>query len=196
MSKKVSLREEKNALRRIYSSRRAAIDDAYHREASDKIAELFFESDIYKNAESVLLYLSINREVRTRGMVDRILFDGKRLALPVCFDNGRMTFRYITDKSQLVKGKFSAPEPGEDCEEYVGNTPTVCVIPALAFDRRGYRLGYGKGYYDRYLSKYDTVRIGFCFDELFVDELPHGRFDAAGDAVITEKGVFYTGEKE
>lgn len=196
MTKRVSLREEKNALRRIYSSRRAEIDDAYHREASEKIADFFFDSEAYKNAETVLLYLSINREVRTRLMVDRILADGKRLALPVCFDNGRMTFRYITDKSQLVKGKFSAPEPNETCEEYVGNTPTVCVIPAIAFDKAGYRLGYGKGYYDRYLSRFDTVRIGFSFEELFVDELPHGRYDAACDAVITEKGVYYTGEKE
>ena len=196
MTKRVSLREEKTALRRVFSSRRAAIADVYHREASEKIAEHFFESEIYKNAETVLLYLSINREVRTRAMMDRILSDGKRLALPVCFDNGRMTFRYITDKDQLVKGKFSAPEPRSGCEEYVGNTSTVCVIPALAFDRRGYRLGYGKGYYDRYLSRFDTVKVGFSFDELFVEELPHGRFDAACDAVITEKGVYYTGEKE
>ncbi len=196
MTKKVSLRDEKNALRRTFSSRRAAIEDTYHREASEKIADIFFESEIYKNAETVLLYLSINREVRTRAMVDRILSDGKRLALPVCFDNGHMTFRYITDKNQLVKGKFSAPEPCEKCEEYKGNTPTVCVIPALAFDRHGYRLGYGKGYYDRYLSRFNTVRIGFSFEELFVEELPHGRYDAACDAVITEKGVYYTGEKE
>ena len=196
MNKNISLKEEKNALRRNFSSQRAAIDDSYHKEASEKIAELFFDSTAYKNAETVLLYLSINREVRTRAMIDLILNDGKRLALPVCFDNGRMTFRYITNKNQLVKGKFSAPEPNDGCEEYVGNTPTVCVIPALAFDKAGYRLGYGKGYYDRYLSRFDTVRVGFCFHELFVDSLPHGRFDAASDVVITEKGVFYTSEKE
>lgn len=196
MYKKQSLRVVKNELRRKYSSLRASIPDELHREASEKIAEYFLESDIYKNADTVLMYLSINREVRTRALVDRILSDGKRLALPVCFDDGKMTFKYITSRESLVKGKFSAPEPDDTCEEYHGGVPTVCVIPAIAFDRRGYRLGYGKGYYDRYLSRFDVVRVGFSFDELLVDSLPHGRFDAACDAVITEKGVYLTGEKQ
>ena len=175
---------------------RAAIPDLYHHEASEKIAEYFLESDIYQNADTVLMYLSINREVRTRALVDRILADGKRLALPVCFDNGKMTFKYITSRNNLVKGRFSAPEPDMTCEEYQGGVPTVCVIPAIAFDRNGFRLGYGKGYYDRYLSRFDVVRVGFSFEELLVDSLPHGRYDAACDAVITEKGVYFTGEKQ
>lgn len=197
MNTKNSIREQKNILRKMYSSRRAAIADAEHREFSRKIAEHFFDSRFYKEAESVLLYLSINREVRTRAMVDRILKDGKRLALPQCFDNGRMTFRYIDSTDCLVKGKFSAPEPSNDCEEYTGALPAVCVVPAIAFDKEGYRLGYGKGYYDRYLSRFDgIVSLGFCFEELLVDGLPHGVFDASCDAVITEKGVYYTGEKK
>lgn len=194
--KYVSIKEQKAVLRKKYSSMRAAIPDEYHREASEKIAEYFFESSIYRDAEAVLMYLSINREVRTRALIERILSDGKRLALPVCFDNGKMTFRYITSRDSLVKGKFSAPEPDDTCEEYRGGVPTVCIIPAIAFDKNGYRLGYGKGYYDRYLSRFNVVRVGFSFDELFVESLPHGRFDAACDAVITEKGVYFTGEKQ
>jgi len=186
----------KNELRRKYSSQRASIPDQLHHEASEKIAKHFLESDIYKNADTVLMYLSINREVRTRTLVDRILSDGKRLALPVCFDNGKMIFKYIDSRDKLVKGKFSAPEPDDTCEEYRGGVPTVCVIPAIAFDRQGFRLGYGKGYYDRYLSRFDVVRVGFSFEELLVDSLPHGKYDAACDAVITEKGVWFTGEKE
>ena len=196
MTKKPSLRDLKNELRRIYSSKRAAIDDKRHKEASDAITDLFLSSDIYKSADAVLLYLSINREVRTKNLFEQILKDGKRLALPVCFEKGKMTFRYVTGKECLVKGKFSAPEPSDQCEEYTGGIPTVCVIPAIAFDKNGYRLGYGKGYYDRYLSRFDVVRVGFSFDELFVDSLPHGKYDAACDAVITEKGVHYTVEKE
>lgn len=196
MYKRPSIRDEKNALRKVYSSRRASIGDSEHREFSERIAEHFLNSEEYKRAEAVLLYLSINREVRTRALVDRILKDGKRLALPVCFDEGRMTFRYINDKKQLTRGFFSAPEPDESCEEYQGEVATVCVIPAIAFDKNGYRLGYGKGYYDRYLSRFDVVRVGFCFSELFVDSLPHGRFDAACDMVITEKGVFRPNENQ
>ena len=194
--KKLSVRDEKIILRKKYSSQRSSIPDEYHHDASEKIATLFLESDAYRKSEAVLMYMSINREVRTRALVDRILADGKRLALPVCFDNGRMTFRYITSRDMLVKGKFSAPEPDDTCEEYKGNIPTVCIIPAIAFDRKGYRLGYGKGYYDRYLSRFNVTRVGFCFEELVVDSLPHGRYDAACDLVITEKGVYFTGEKQ
>ena len=63
-------------------------------------------------------------------------------------------------------------------------------------DKEGNRIGYGKGYYDRYLSRFDIHRVGFCFEKLFVDSLPHGRFDAACDAVITERGVFYPDENK
>lgn len=189
-----SIRDIKNELRRIYSSKRAKIEDTYHKEASEKIINNFLESSYYKEADVVLLYLSINREVRTRALVDRILKDNKALALPVCFDNSRMCFRYITDKSQLTKGKFSAPEPNDTCPEYKGEGPCVCVIPALAFDKKGFRLGYGKGYYDRYLSKFNVKKVGFCFEELFVESLPHGRYDAASDAIITEKGVYSINE--
>ncbi len=196
MYKRPSIRDLKTALRKKYSSLRASITDVDHHAFSSAIAENFLNSEEYKSAEAVLLYLSINREVRTRALVDRILKDGKKLALPVCFDEGRMTFRYVTDKSQLVKGKFSAPEPDISCPEYEGGVSTVCVIPAIAFDKSGYRLGYGKGYYDRYLSRFDVVRVGFCFSELFVDSLPHGRYDAACDLIITEKGVFRPDENK
>ena len=195
MYNKPTLRDKKNALRKVYSSRRAAIPDEAHRIASEKIAENFFASALYRESDAVLMYLSINREVRTRALVERILADGKRLALPVCFENGRMTFRYITSRDLLVKGKFSAPEPSAECEEYCGGIPTVCVIPAIAFDKKGYRIGYGKGYYDRYLTDPSIVKIGFVYDELRVDSLPRGRFDLSSDLVITEKGVFNTGEK-
>ncbi len=106
-----------------------------------------------------------------------------------------MTFRYLDDISHLTKGIFSALEPDGTCEEFKISKHPVCVIPAIAFDKKGYRLGYGKGYYDRYLSDPSIVKIGFCYDELFVDTLPKGRFDVACDLVITPKGVFSTREK-
>lgn len=153
-------------------------------------------TDEYKKADAVLLYVSINREVRTKNLIDRILADKKRLALPVCFENGIMEFRYINSKKDLTRGLFSAPEPKSDCELFTGSQNAVCVIPALSFDRDGYRLGYGKGYYDRYLSGFRVFRVGFCFNALFEEKLPKGRFDKKVDMIITEKGVWYTDEKK
>ena len=191
-----SVKERKNELRKKFLSLRASFTKDEHIAMSGTINDLFLNSTEYKNAKTVLLYVSINSEVRTRTLIDRILLDGKRIALPVSFSEGKMVFRYIKDKKDLVKGRFSAPEPSAECEEYNGEAPAVCVIPAIAFDKKGYRLGYGGGYYDRYLKKYNLVRVGFCFDRLLVDSLPCGRFDTSCDMIITEKGIYYVDEKQ
>ncbi len=149
----------------------------------------------YRHSDTVLLYYSINNEVDTHPLIDEILRSGKRLALPVCRENGEMIFRYVESLDDLTEGFFSALEPNETCEEFKGARHAVCVIPAIAFDKKGYRIGYGKGYYDRYLTDPSIVKIGFVYDELRVDSLPRGRFDLSSDLVITEKGVFNTGEK-
>ncbi len=149
----------------------------------------------YTHSDTVLLYYSINNEVDTHPLIDEILRSDKRLALPVCRENGEMIFRYVKSLDDLTEGFFSALEPKETCEEFKGAKHAVCVIPAIAFDKRGYRIGYGKGYYDRYLTDPSIVKIGFVYDELRVDSLPKGRFDLSSDLVITEKGVFNTGEK-
>jgi 5-formyltetrahydrofolate cyclo-ligase len=154
---------------------------------SNEILLIFLRSKSDGRAEHCKLIGVISK--RSRNV--KMLYVGKA----VCRENGVMTFKYITDVSQLTKGFFSAPEPREDCEEFKGSRHAVCVIPAIAFDRQGYRLGYGKGYYDRYLTDPSIVKVGFAYDELFVDRLPRGRFDLASDLVITPKGVFNTGEK-
>lgn len=195
MNTKVTVKEEKKELRRKYSALRRSISPADRKRYSEEICRIFLDTMAYAHADTVLLYHSINSEVETVELIDKVLASGKRLALPVCRENGVMTFKYITDLSQLTKGFFSAPEPREDCEEFKGSRHAVCVIPAIAFDRQGYRLGYGKGYYDRYLTDPSIVKVGFAYDELFVDKLPRGRFDLASDLVITPKGVFNTGEK-
>lgn len=196
MYRSQNLREIKNALRKTFSSRRAAIPDEEHRLYSNSICDAFMSTEEYKKADAVLLYVSINREVRTKNLIDKILADKKRVALPVCFENGIMEFRYIKSKKDLTRGLFSAPEPNKNCELFTGAQNAVCVIPALSFDVEGYRLGYGKGYYDRYLSGFNVFRVGFCFDALFEENLPRGKFDKKVDMVITEKGVWYTDEKK
>lgn len=190
---KSTVREEKKALRHKYAAIRRTIPN--HLEKSRAICERFLGTMAYAHADTVLLYHSINQEVDTTELLHTLMNSDKRVALPVCRDNGEMIFRYITDDSQLTKGFFSAPEPNESCEEFVSSAHTVCIIPAIAFDREGYRLGYGKGYYDRYLTDPSIVKIGFSYDELFVDSLPRGRFDIACDLIITPKGVFNTSEK-
>ena len=86
------------------------------------------------------------------------------MALPVCLENSKMVFRYIKSLDALKKGLFSALEPDDTCEKFQNSPRTICIIPAIAFDKKGFRLGYGKGYYDRYLARYPkckTIAVGF-----------------------------------
>lgn len=193
MYRRSTVREEKRALRHKYAAIRQAIPNRL--EKSRAICANFLGTMSYAHADTVLLYHSINQEVDTTELIKHLIASDKRVALPVCRDNGEMVFRYLDDVSQLTKGFFSAPEPNANCEEFVSSKHALCVIPAIAFDRDGYRLGYGKGYYDRFLTDPSIVKVGFAYDELFVDKLPRGRFDIACDLVITPKGVFNTGEK-
>ena len=195
MNGKIPVREEKRALRHKYAAIRQAISKDDRLEKSRAICANFLKTMSFAHADVILLYHSINQEVDTTELISTVLKSGKRLALPVCRENGHMFFRYLTSENQLTKGFFSAPEPDESCEKFVSARHALCVIPAIAFDRQGYRLGYGKGYYDRYLTDPSIVKVGFVYHELLVDKLPRGRFDLACDLVITEKGVFNTGEK-
>lgn len=192
---KSTVRDEKRALRHKYSAIRQKFSKEEIIEKSRAVCANFLGTMSYAHSDCILLYHSINQEIDTTELLKMLLASDKKVALPVCRDNGEMIFRYITDESQLKKGLFSAPEPNESCEEFKASKHTLCVIPAIAFDKNGYRLGYGKGYYDRYLNDTSIVKVGFTYDELFVDRLPRGRFDIACDLVITPKGVFNTVEK-
>ncbi len=186
----------KDELRKKYLRIREAIPDEIYFSASKEIARIFSESDFYKNAETVLLYMSIKKEVDTRLLLQKLLSDKKAVAIPVSFSDGKMTFRYITQTTALTCGRFSVPEPPESAPEYKYSEKTLCVVPGIAFDRKGYRLGYGKGYYDRYLASNRVFTVGFCFDEVFTEELPHENTDIACDAIITQKGIFIPDEKK
>lgn len=190
---KNTVREEKRELRRKYSAIRQAIPQ--RAEKSEAICKNFLGTMSYAYADTILLYYSINQEVDTIQLLKTLLATDKRVALPVCKEKGEMLFRYIESEDQLTKGFFSALEPNESCEEFTSSRHALCIIPAIAFDKEGYRLGYGKGYYDRFFTDPSIVKVGFAYDELFVDRLPRGRFDVACDLVITPKGVFNTVEK-
>ena len=193
MFRKSTVRDEKRALRHKYAAIRQNLPD--RQEKSRAICENFLNTMAFAHSDTVLLYHSINQEVDTTELIRKIIASDKRLALPVCSDNGKMIFRYLTDECELTKGFFSAPEPSDKCEVFISSKHTLCVIPAIAYDRDGYRLGYGKGYYDRFLTDPSIVKVGFAYDELFVERLPRGRFDIACDLIITPKGVFNTGER-
>ena len=145
----------------------------------------------YQQAELVLTYVSTAIEVDTRALIERALADGKRVAVPRCTPGKiDMKFYLIGSLSELEPGAFGVLEPNpEKSRELRRYDRSVCILPGLGFDLQGYRLGYGKGYYDRFLARYPGKNVGVCYNICMKTLLPHGRYDKMVDVLVTEKFV-------
>lgn len=148
----------------------------------------FINSKFYLNSDVLLLYASINSEPDTFYLIDKALNDRKTVYLPKV--NGEtMSFHKINSLKDLSKGCFGIKEP---INGLVFNSQTAaCIVPGLAFDKKGCRLGYGKGYYDKYLvDKPDIVKIGFCAGCGLADEVPAESNDVFMDCIIVDDEIF------
>lgn len=180
---------EKSELRGHLLSKRKEI--SFKSLKSAEICRIFLESEIYKNCDKIYIYCSIGSEVDTLAILKKALCDGKRVALPRCLDiKGNMKFYYIKNDSDLISGAFGIKEPSNDCKEAVFDEKTVCIVPGIAFSFSGFRLGYGKGYYDRFLSDFKGVSVGFCFEECVEEKLPHDKYDMKVNCLITDKRIY------
>ncbi|HOB59884.1 MAG TPA: 5-formyltetrahydrofolate cyclo-ligase [Methanoregulaceae archaeon] len=147
------------------------------------------------NGESpVLVYVSKASEVDTRGLIDRLLASGTAVVVPIIERESRtLRLSYLRDPAVLVESTFSVPEPIGSEIPARAEEIAVVVVPMIAFDRRGHRLGYGAGYYDRFLSCHPHLRkIGIAFSCLEVPEIPGDENDVAMDLIVTEEGIIET----
>ena len=144
----------------------------------------------YKSCSTVFVYVSTAIEVDTKNIIEMAWRDGKRVAVPRCIPETRqMTFHYITSFNDLKPGTFSVLEPSEDAPLADSYNKSIMLVPALIIDKYGYRLGYGKGYYDRYISKYSGLTVGLCYLNNIKNKIFHGRYDKKLDYIITEKYI-------
>lgn len=156
-----------------------------------RIADRFLSSELYKNADTLLLYYSVGSEPSTREIFKAALSDGKRVAFPVCTDaNGFMAFYYVSGEADLEEGMYGIRAPRKECEKYSFKDGGVCVVPGLSFDSEGYRIGYGKGYYDRFLSEFKGSSVGLCYEALLSEGLPRDAFDKNVNYLITDKKIY------
>lgn len=193
----MNVKEEKSVLRRECAAIRNGIAKEEKKGMDERICKNLQSLTVFRFAQKLLLYHPIRSEVDVLPLMDIALGMGKEVYFPLCDPKvpGKMTFHKVTSAAQLISGSFSVPEPSADLPLYE-NDPSlaVCMIPALAFDKEGYRLGYGKGYYDRFLSEFAGTRIGVGYSALVLPQLPHNRFDLKTDLIVTEKGVRITHE--
>ena len=186
------IREYKKALRAKYKDLRKNLSDFEKADKDKAVLQKILSTSAYKNCEMLLTYVSTAIEVDTRGLIDTAMKDGKTVIVPKCVDGTReMKFYEIRSLDDLEVCTFGVLEPMPDrCREITLFENAVCIVPGLAFDLCGYRLGYGGGYYDRFLSAHrELFNIGICYCGCTVNRLEHGRFDVPVNMLITEKYI-------
>jgi 5-formyltetrahydrofolate cyclo-ligase len=192
------IRQLKTKLREKYRTIRAEMSTEQREDCDARIAERVFRLWQYRRAKQVLAYVSTPIEVDTRRIIRRALADGKRVAVPRCIPNTRqMEFYYIESLEELAPGSFGVEEPEPNGDRLVTDfSEGLCIIPAFCYDFDGYRLGYGKGYYDRFLPKFGGSLIGICYSACVRRRLPHGRFDRPAELLVTENYIRRTRRDE
>lgn len=179
---------EKARLRKQLLDARDEISLDFIKIASNKIRDNLRKIDFYRKTNLIGIYYSVGSEVQTHDLIQEFFNQGKEFALPRVEKND-LIFKKISNLSDLELGSFSVMEPKEKCET-VKNLD-VMLIPAIALTRQGYRLGYGFGFYDRYLHGKKSKKIGLSYAKQVLRSFPHDDHDVKMDCVVTEDEVIY-----
>lgn len=174
---------DKKALRAQIREQKRAMTPEQIAAASAKLKELFCATDYYKNARTLYGYLSYNQEVLTLPILEQALRDGKQVAVPKVYGD-TMKFIILHDLSRIAPGSYGIPEPVED-EPVAQDETALVLMPGLAFDRQGNRMGYGGGFYDKFLAaepEHPTVALCYAFQ--LVEQIPTDSYDIPVDCVL------------
>lgn len=178
----MSISDEKRALRKSLIQRRREIPQEVKAAADERVFTQLLP--FLEECSSVFTYVSTEIEVDTRRLLSWCFSHGKPAAVPVSGDT-ELTFYPVRSFSELAAGRFGIMEPLNKDNPAVPDEQSLCIIPALLCDRNGYRLGYGRGYYDRYLSEFPGKKVIICYAD-FVGAVPTEPHDRCADAVITD----------
>lgn len=189
-----SVDEQKNELRKKYKELRKSYSEHEKSELDRKITERFFELDFYKNVDTVFAFVSKDIEVSTRAIILNAFAGNKKVAVPLCdTSKTEMSFYYINSFDDLNEKHFGILEPdAEKCVPAEVNDAQLIIVPGLVFDKKGYRIGFGKGYYDRFIPNFNGIKAGICYSNCIEDKLPFDTYDRSVDLVITDKYIIDT----
>ena len=174
---------DKTALRKTIRDQKRAMTPEQIEEKSRLLAQKFFASEAYQKASAIYGYLPYNQEVRTVAMLEQALRDGKRVAVPKCYGE-EMRFLWMHDLSLVEKGYAGIPEPIAD-EPVADDKTALVLMPGLAFDPQGHRIGYGGGFYDRFLEQEPNhPTLALCYDFQMLEHLETESHDIPVDIVL------------
>ena len=186
------MRELKNSIRQILRQRKEAMIPEDRLEKSKRVC--YHLMTLIQDGETVMVYTSKEKEVNTKPLITKLFEHGNPVIVPIIVkDDISLRLSYLRDFSVLVPSTFGVPEPVGNEILATGENVDTIILPMLGFDRTGGRMGYGAGYYDRFLAKNQNVRkIGIAFACQEYDNLPVDENDVPMDYIITEEGVVYS----
>ena len=179
---------DKRAFRADAKAKRDNIPEAARSTADRAIFDMLVSEKAFLQAKSIFAYISFGSEVSTSGMIEYAIGCGKTVAVPRCdIKKHEMTFFVIHGLQDLKKGAYGIYEPDEGCERL--DSADICLVPGVAFSSGMDRMGYGAGYYDRFLYGRDIIKVGLTYGELLFDEIPCEEYDIKMDMIICENRI-------
>lgn len=185
----MNVRDEKKTLRGELMKREAELPADYVALSNKGIEKGLFSLPELQAAESFMLFYSVWNEPDTIGCMERLLRLGKTVTLPESLPGGIMKARVVKNLDELVPGAYNIPAPTSDMPELSPEQLDFILVPSVAFDREGFRLGHGGGYYDRFLPRTHAFKCGIARERMLIEKAPRGRFDVAVDCLVTENEI-------
>jgi 5-formyltetrahydrofolate cyclo-ligase len=182
--------EEKAKLRSIFLAKREALNEFLVKDLSFKISQKAVEFILLQGFAKLAFYMAKGKEASLSKAIGKSFVEGKKVYLPKTWTRERrLTFHRVYSFSDLVPGPFGLLEPNPKNEEADLGSLNVMFIPGLAFDVRGFRLGYGGGFYDKVLKETSAIKVGVCYSFQLVESLPVEPHDVPVDLILTEHGI-------
>lgn len=183
--------ETKKSLREKMLSELAELSDKDRMNISKQLQEQLFQTDLWKNAETIGIYLSFGTEWDTRAIVKEAYESGKNVAIPKTIPQTKeMDFYVVTDESQVKKGHFDIEEPIVEKATYIDKDKIdLLIVPGLIFSKDGYRIGFGGGYYDRFLTDFIHPTVSLVSRKQLKENIPINEYDIPVHYIITEDEI-------
>lgn len=183
----------KKNLRKLILEKRQKLSKDVIRKKSDQIANTLYGSTFYEKANFIFTFISFQNEVDTHNIIKNSLNSNKRIGVPITIDKTRelLVSEILDFEKELEVGFYNILTPKKEYERITPRDEIdLILVPGLIFDLKGYRIGYGGGYYDRFFSKLqkNVIKIGLCYELQIMSKVPKTKYDIPVDYILTEKG--------
>lgn len=165
------------------------LPSSYMLKADSMIINNLLDWDIYKEAGTIFTFVTMNNEINVIPIIEHAITTGKTVCAPKCGPKGKMDACVITNLNQIEKNNKGIPEPEDNCPIIAPEKIDLILVPCLSADTSCKRLGYGGGYYDRYLKNYSGHSVVLCREMQMVKKIPADSFDMSTGYYVTEKGL-------